>query len=312
MQFPPPSRHFEIMSNASSDPAAAFSTLSDTLVRVVAKASVHVANLAWGRRGALSAILWREGVLVTSEQSLPDAEQYDAVLPGGGHAKATLAGRDPATNVAVLRLEAKAAAFSVAEPAGVGALVLALGSDGGGGVTARMGGIEVMGPAWESQRGGRIDRLVRIGVRLPQGAEGGPVVDASGALLGMSTFGPGRGVLVIPTATVGRVVDPLLQQGRMARGWLGVGLHEVALPPEIAQRAAAAGGLMVMSFAEAAPAAGALLPGDILVAVAGNAVTTVRALARLLGPEAVGKTLELTLVRGGALTTVAVVIGARP
>ncbi len=300
------------MSNASSDPASALSALSDTLVCVAAGASAHVANLDWGRRGSLSAVLWRAGVLVTSEQSLPDADHYDAVLPGGGHARATLAGRDPATNVAVLRVEAEAAEFAVAEPAGVGALVLAVGSDGGGGGTARMGGIEVLGPAWESQRGGRIDRLVRIGVRLPPGAEGGPVVDARGALLGMSTFGPRRGVLVIPAATVARVVDPLLQQGRMARGWLGVGLHEVALPPEIAQRAAAAGGLMVMSFADAAPAAGVLLPGDILVAMAGDAVTTVRALARMLGPDAVGKTLELTLVRGGALTTASVVIGARP
>lgn len=300
------------MSNVSSDPATAFSTLSDTLVRVVAGASAHVANLGWGRRGSLSAILWREGVLVTSEQSLPDADHYDTVLPGGGQARATLAGRDPATNVAVLRVTAEAEAFDVAEPTGVGALVLAIGSDGGGGATARMGGIEAMGPAWESQRGGRIDRLVRIGVRLPPGAEGGPVIDARGALLGMSTFGPGRGVLVIPAATMARVIDPLLQGGRLARGWLGVGLHEVALPPEIAQRAAATGGLMVMSFAEAAPAAGALLPGDILVAVAGSAVATARALARLLGPDAVGKTLELTLVRGGALTTVPVVIGARP
>ncbi len=302
-----PERHVGGMSDTQSSPETAFSSLSDALVRVVAGASPHVAGLAWGRRGGLSAILWRQGVLVTSEQSLPEAEHYQATLPGGGHARATLAGRDPSTNVAVLRVEADAAPFAVAEPAGVGALVLALGGD-----SARMGSIEALGPAWESQRGGRIDRLVRLAVRLPQDAEGGPVVDAHGRLLGMSTYGPRRGVLVIPAATVARSVEPLLRDGRLARGWLGVGLHEVALPPEITQRASAMGGLMVMGFADGAPAAGALLPGDILVAVAGTPVVTVRALARMLGPEAVGQALELTLVRGGALTRVAVTIGARP
>ncbi len=296
------------MSSTSSDPAASLATLSDAMERAVAAASAHVASLAWGRRGGLSAILWRAGVLVTSEQSLPDADHYDATLPGGSHARATLAGRDPSTNVAVLRVEADATAFTVAEPAGVGALVLAL----GGGGTARLGNIEALGPAWESQRGGRIDRLVRLAVPLPPDAEGGPVLDARGALLGMSTYGPRRGVLAIPAATVARSVEPLLQHGRMARGWLGVALHEVALPPEIAQRATATGGLMVMGFADGAPAAGTLLPGDILVAVAGSPVVTVRALARMLGPDAVGQALELTLVRGGALTQVQVTIGARP
>ncbi len=309
--MPPPLRpdHIHSMSNDLKNPLAA---LSDALMEVVAAASPYVAGLDWGGRGGISAILWRPGVLVTSEQSLPDAERYTAVLPGGARVTATMAGRDAATNVAVLRVAAEAATLTVSEPGAVGALVVAVGSDGAGGATARMGGIEVLGPAWESQRGGRIDRLIRVGVKLAFGDEGGPVLDANGGVLGMSTFGPRRGVMVIPAATVERTIDPLLQQGRMARGWLGVGLHEVALPPDIAQRAGATGGLMVVSFAEAAPAAGVLLPGDILTAVAGKAVASVRALARLLGPDSVGCPLELTLVRGGALTNVVITIGGRP
>ena len=307
----PPLRpdHIYSMSNDPKNPLAA---LSDALMEVVAAASPYVAGLDWGGRGGISAILWRPGVLVTSEQSLPDAERYTAVLPGGARVTATMAGRDAATNVAVLRVAAEAATLTVSEPGAVGALVVAVGSDGAGGATARMGGIEVLGPAWESQRGGRIDRLIRIGVKLAFSDEGGPVLDANGGVLGMSTFGPCRGVMVIPAATVERTIDPLLRQGRMARGWLGVGLHEVALPPDIAQRAGATGGLMVVSFAEAAPAAGVLLPGDILTAVAGKAVASVRALARLLGPDSVGCPLELTLVRGGALTNVVITIGGRP
>lgn len=309
--MPPPLRRDHIR-NMSNDPKNSFAALSDALVEVVAAASPHVAGLDWGGRGGISAILWRPGVLVTSEQGLPDAERYTAVLPGGARVTATVAGRDAATNVAVLRVEADAPPLTLVEPAGLGALVVAVGSDRAGGATAHMGGIEVLGPAWESQRGGRIDWLIRIGVKLAYGDEGGPVLDASGGVLGMSTFGPRRRVMIIPAATVERAIDPLLQQGRMARGWLGVGLHEVALPAEIAQRAAVTGGLMVVSFAEAAPAAGVLLPGDIITAVAGNAVVSVRALARLLGPESVGCPLELTLVRGGALTNVVVTIGGRP
>ncbi len=288
------------------------SELSNALQARARAAAPLVASLAWGGRGPLSAMLWRDGVLVTSEQSLPDVDRYEAILPGGGRVAATLAGRDPATNVAVLRLEASAPAWTAAEPGGVGGLVLAVGGDGEGGTTARMGGIEVLGPAWQSMRGGRIDRLIRIGVRLPSAAEGGPVVDAEGGVLGMSTFGPRREVMVIPAATIERVAAPLLSQGRMARGWLGVGLHEVALPRDLATRLGAEAGLMVMGLADDAPAAGRLLPGDIITAIDGAKVAQSRAVAALLGPETVGRALSIALVRAGEPTTVSVTIAARP
>ncbi len=289
-----------------------FSELSQALQDRVRAAAPLVASVSWGGRGPLSAILWREGVLVTSEQSLPDADRYEAALPGGGRVAATLAGRDPATNVAVLRLEAAAPGMAHAEPGSVGGLVLALGGDGLGGVTARMGGIEVLGPAWQSMKGGKIDRLLRIGVRLPSAAEGGPVLDPQGGVLGMSTFGPRREVMVIPSSTIERAVGPLLSQGRMARGWLGVGLHEVALPRDIAARAGAESGLMVMGLADDAPATGKLLPGDIITAIDGAKVAQSRAVAGMLGPETVGRSLSISLVRAGELATASVVIAARP
>jgi S1-C subfamily serine protease len=288
--------------------------LSRALAARVQHAAPLVAAVTWQRRGQLSALLWQPGVLVTSDQSLPDAEHYSAVLPGGARVDATLAGRDPATNVAVLRLGsgASGARPGTAEPGGVGHLVLAIGSDGEGGVTARMGGIEVLGPAWESMRGGKIDRLVRIGVRLPPAAEGGPVIDAEGAVLGMSTFGPRRSVMVIPSATIARAAEQLLQGGKIARGWLGVGLHEVALPRDISARAGAESGLMVMNFADNAPAAGRLMQGDIVTAIAGTRVASPRAVASVLGPETVGQTVTIDLVRGGEVMQAGVLVAARP
>ena len=288
-----------------------FTDLSTAIQRRVAAAAPLVAGLTWNGRGQLSATVWRPGVLVTSEQGLPDQASFNAILSGNRRVVATLAGRDPSTNVAALRIEADAA-FERGEPAGVGSLILALGSDGAGGTTARLGGIEVQGPAWESQRGGKIDHLIRIGARIGPGAEGGPVIDTAGRVLGMSTFGPRRTVLVIPAATIDRSLGMILEQGRVARGWLGVGLHPVELPADIAARVGVSGGLMVVNFAPDAPAAGRLLPGDILTGIEGAAVAEMRDVSSRLGPDTVGRTLALSVVRGGEVAAVAVTITARP
>lgn len=286
--------------------------LSHAIAATARQAAPLVAAIGWGGRQHVSGVLWRAGALVTSEQSLPDADAYTVTLPGGIRTGAALAGRDRATNVAVLRLQADAPGVAQAEPRGVGELVLALGSDGAGETTVRLGAIEALGAPWESMRGGRIDRLIRLGLRLGPPAEGGPVIDAEGRLLGMSTFGPRRGVLVIPASTVARVLDTLLETGHIARGWLGVGLHPVALPREVAERSGAAAGLMVVNLAEGAPAAGVLLPGDILLEIDGKPVTAPRAVAAVLGPERIGQPVSLKLVRGGELATLAVTVAARP
>ncbi|MBV9811743.1 MAG: serine protease, partial [Acetobacteraceae bacterium] len=278
----------------------------------VRDAAPAVAGIGWGGHAHLSAVVWRDGLLATSEQSLPRADRYEAVLNGGARQPATLVGRDSTTNVAILRTESTTAVPSTVAPPGVGALVLALGSNGAGGVTARLGGLEVSGPAWDSRAGGRIDALLRVGVRLGPGAEGGPVLDARGSVLGMSTFGPRRTVLVIPAATIERVLEPLLRHGRISRGWLGVGLHPVALPSEMTERAAAGHGLMVVSFADQAPARTALLPGDILLEIGGRAAASPRDVAAALGPETVGQGVLLKVLRGGAVTTETVTVGARP
>ena len=292
--------------------ATIFSALSAALQQNVSRAAPLVAGVGWGGRHHISGILWREGVVATSEQSLPDADEYTAILPGGARVRATLAGRDPATNVAVLRIAAGAVGFTEALPSGPGGLVQALGSDGAGGVTAMLGSLRAVGPAWESQRGGQIDRLIRVGGDLSHSAEGGPVIDPQGGVLGMSTFGPHGQILTIPSSTVTRAAEALLLHGHAMRGWLGAGLHPVALTPELAARAGVASGLMVVNLAEGAPAARALLPGDILLAIAGTPVATPRAAAAALGPQTVGQELTLTVLRGGSPLGVPVTIAARP
>lgn len=295
----------------------ALAAFSDCVADHVRLGAPLLAGVEWGSNHQISAILWADGIAVTTEQSLPESESYTVVLPGGARVTATPAGRDATTNVAALRIKA---AFSPLPPApealSLGALVLALGGDGTGSTRVRMGVIETLGPAWQSQCGGRIDQLIRLDINLGRAAEGGPVLDARGALIGMSTFGPRNQVLVIPHTTITRVVAQLAAHGRVPRGWLGVGVQPVLIPTEVhsdeADKAPAASGLMVMSIDDRSPASGVIMAGDILLSSGAGRLPSPRALFALLGEEAIGSRLPLSLLRGGTTMECHVEIIARP
>jgi S1-C subfamily serine protease len=260
----------------------------------------------------LSATLWRPDVAVASEQSLPDRDEFELVIAGGETVKAKVIGRDPGTNVAALKLE-RAIEFSEAEDSEpqVGAIALAFGADGAGGVRSRLGTVNMAGPEWTSRAGGRIDRHVVLDITLGRAEEGGPVLDASGKRLGISTFGPRGRVLVIPSATVERAVTALLKDGRVARGWLGVALQPVAVPEALREQGHEEAGAMVMSIVPDGPAAKAgLVAGDIVLTVNGTPARRVRRLAASLGE--IGRTAELRVARGGAVISVQATIEARP
>jgi S1-C subfamily serine protease len=316
--------HHPFMQTEPQGPAMtdAFAALSDCVATHVRAHAPLIAGIEWGTNQHVSAILWGDGIAVTSEQSLPECESYTLVLPGGTRVTASPAGRDPTTNVAAIRAEAS---FPTLPPPpddlALGALVLALGADGTGGTRARLGAVETLGPSWQSQCGGRIDRLIRLDIHLGHAAEGGPVVDSRGCLIGMSTFGPRNQVLVIPHATITRVVTQLAAHGRVPRGWLGVGVQPVLIPTEIAKSPESSGddavqpgasGLMVMSVAEKSPALGIIRQGDILVSAGTRQLPTPRALFALLGEEAIGHSLPLRLLRGGTPVECHVQIAARP
>ena len=279
--------------------------------RVAAAAPLLVAVDAGHRHH--SGLLWQPDVVVTSEQLLGERTAF-TVRRGDTHVAATLAGRDRGTNVAVARLATPLDSTLPAEAAvpRVGSLALVLGADEVGMPTGRLGMVLGVGPAWHSLAGGRIDALLRLDARLGRD-EGGPVLTPDGALLGMSTSGPRRRALVIPTATIARVVPALLAEGRVARGWLGVALQPVAVPESLRAMAGSESGMMVMTLAKSGPAETAgVLPGDILLAIDGAPMRRMRAVAAALGPECVGKSVSLRLLRAGGLHTLAVTIVARP
>src|SRR6476659_2426547 len=278
----------------------------------LAKNAVVAIRRAHGRH--ITGMVWRSDIVVTSEQSLPRNDDFELVAPGGSVIAARIAGRDPGTNIAILRPAEQLPSPSIAAgEAHTGAIALAIGADGTGGVSARLGLVNLAGAEWHSSRGGLIDRRIVLDISLAQREEGGPVFDAAGACLGMSTFGSRGRVIAIPAATIERIVPLLLKDGRIARGWLGVALQAVAVPDALRESAGQSSGLMVMSVVEDGPAArSGIVAGDIILSVDGISAYRFRRIAGYFGSDSIGRTAGVRLIRSGKVITVQTTIAERP
>jgi S1-C subfamily serine protease len=314
----------ESSSEITSTLLALSNNLADTVERVGASVVAVNGRTSHGRRGWLrrnsssSGIHWRPGIIVTSDETIKREEEITVTLPDGQTVPVTILGRDASTDVAVLKLEN--IEFPVAEIGDaatlkVGHLALALGRGTENGVSASMGVVSAIGDAWRSMSGGSIDRFVRLDLTLYSGFSGGPMVDAAGKVAGMNTSGPRNMALTIPASTVNRVVNQLLSKGRIARGYLGLGMQPVRLPDTLksALSLASNGGVIVINVEPDGPAdkAGVLI-GDVLVAIDGNPVSDTGNVQAMLGTETVGKSLKVQLIRGGAPLEVTLIVGERP
>jgi S1-C subfamily serine protease len=287
--------------------------LSEALAERARLARLLVAGIVVPGHRMRSGTLWRKDVVVASEQRFPDASDAKVTLADGSAFTARVAGRDPGTNVVAFRLDGAPdpAPLPAGEPQ-PGGLALALGADDSG-IAIRLGIVHSVGPSWHSRAGGRIDRRITLDIGVTPREEGGPVLDPGGGLLGISTLGPRGRVLVIPASTVEAVLDPLLSKGRVERGWLGLALQPVLVPEALQAEAGQSQGLMVMSASKDGPAARANLhAGDILVKIAGESVTSPSAVAQYLGPDSVGKQVELHLIRADKPVSIPVTVGIRP
>jgi S1-C subfamily serine protease len=283
-------------------PAPDFATVSAGSAAVVAAAAARVVRVTDGRR-ELSGLLWSDGRIVTAEERLADEEGLSVTLPDGRHLPAELAGRDPSTDVALLRAETGPQPdWPVADLPGVGAFAWVAGR-GPDGPLASFGIVAEAGPAWTSAAGGLIDARIRLQFLLSPAIEGGAAVDASGRLLGLAVADPRRRTLVIPAATVGRAVAALAEHGYVGRGYLGLALQPL-------RRGKA--GLIAVEVAEDGPAGAAgLLVGDIVTTWEAEELGSMRALSRRLGPDAIGRTVRLGLIRAGQPVEVELTIGER-
>lgn len=307
------------MSEQQTGAGGILAALSGEMAAAVARAGASVVAIHARRRIPASGVLWRAGVVVATNHTVQRDDDISVTLPDGTSASAELAGRDPGTDLAVLRLESggtPVAARGDASALGVGNLVLALGRPWTREVTAALGIVSAVGGEWRTWAGGSIDRLIRLDLTVHDGFSGGPLVDASGGVLGIDTSALARGAPVtIPTTTVDRVVDQLLAGGSVRRGYLGVGMQAVRIPPALRQAAGVEQdtGLMVVLVEPGSPAeSGGILLGDVLLSLDGEAVSDPAELQALLSHERVGKEVPVRLIRGGQATELHVTLGERP
>jgi S1-C subfamily serine protease len=295
---------------------SALSDLSKDLAAIVETAGRSVVRVEARRRIPSSGIAWAADAVVTASHTVEHEEEIRVGLPDGSTAPAALVGRDPSTDLALLRLEG--ASSLTPAPRGdteglrVGHLVVVLGRPGRT-VRATLGIVSAFGDAWRTPGGVEIDHYLQPDVGFFPGISGGPLVDTGGRVLGLYTVGLRRRTgVTIPAATIDRVSATLLAHGRIRRGYLGVEPRPVRLPPDVEKSAGQRTGLLLLSVESESPAQKAgLMVGDILLAFDGRGVPLPQDLLVALSGESVGRAAPLRLLRGGEVREVTVTIGDR-
>jgi S1-C subfamily serine protease len=302
-----------------NDSSGALLALSNSLADAIEQAGQAVVAVNARHRHASSGVHWQQGIIVTAEHTVKRDEEITIVLADGRTLAATLVGRDAGTDLAVLKLEDSDLELPIA-PLGevtlrVGSIVLAVGRSTEGSISASMGIISSLGGTWRTWHGGQIDQFIRPALTVYPGFSGGPLVSPQGQVVGINTAGPRSMALTIPASTVNRVVNQLLRQGRIARGYLGVGMQAVRLPDRLQQSLSLtqSEGVIIVSVEPDSPADQAgILIGDIVVALDNQPISDISEVHTLLDPDRVGIPLHATVVRGGAIAEITVTVGERP
>lgn len=290
--------------------------VSQAMAALVEEAGGGVVRVEGRRRMAASGIVWSaDGLILTAHHVVRRDEEICVGLPDGTRVDATLVGRDPGTDLALLKVTADGLTVPAWVDTGelrVGHLALALGRPGHT-VQATLGVVSALGGEWRTGAGGRIDRYLQTDVLMYPGFSGGPLVAADGRIAGLNSSGLTRGASVaVPAETVRRVAGALSEHGRIKRGYLGVGLQPVRLAANLQKETGQETGLMLLSVEDGSPAAnGGLSQGDIIVALDGCSVSHPDALHALLSGDRVGQEVPVRVARGGALVELTVVIGEK-
>ncbi|MCB0253630.1 MAG: trypsin-like peptidase domain-containing protein [Anaerolineae bacterium] len=290
--------------------------LSNGLADTVEAAGQSIVRVDARDRMPATGIVWSaDGLIVTSHHVVQRDDSISVGLPDGSAVAATLVGRDPTTDVALLQADASGftpASWVDASDLKVGHLVLALGRPGRT-VQATLGVVSALGNAWRTGAGGDIDRYLQTDVVMYAGFSGGPLVNVAGRVAGLNSSALARGVSVaLPAATVRRVVETLLAHGKVRRGYLGVSTQRVRLPDTLAEQLGQETGLLIGAVVPDSPAEQAgLFLGDTIVAVAGEPVRHHDDLLAKLSGDRVGQPVPIRIVRGGQVSDVAVMVGER-
>ncbi|MDQ5826545.1 MAG: S1C family serine protease [Chloroflexota bacterium] len=294
--------------------AGILSSLSNQLADAVERIGPALVTVYGRQRLPSSGVVYKQGLVLTAEHAIEREEDLSIATHDGRKLPAQFVGRDPSSDLAVLRVDDLNVepAQSSGEPR-VGQLVLAVARPSEDGPMASQGIVSAVGGPVRTGRGGMLEKYIRTDATPYPGFSGGPLIDTTGAVLGILTTGLAGGVaLAVPTSIAWRVADTLTAHGRIKRGYLGISSQPVYLPE--AQRAGREQetGLMLVRVDKDTPAEqGGLLLGDILVALDSQPVNDVDDLQALLSGDRVGNPVPVEVIRGGQVQTLTVTIGQR-
>lgn len=285
-----------------------FSDVLAAAVETAGKSTVTVD--ARGRLPATGVVWSADGEIITADHVVQRDENINITLPDGTTHTAKLVGRDPSSDLALLKIEASGLTVPAWADVKVGHLVLALGRADD--LQAALSNVVSLGGP---VKGGfrHLEAYIQTDVTMFPGFSGGPLVDASGRVVGINSSALARGASVaVPVAAVRKVADALRQHGRIKRGYLGVSTQPVPLAETVAAQAGQNSGLMVIGVEKDSPAEkGGLLQGDVLIGLGGERLTNVENLHLALGPSTVGQPVAVRLVRGGQVVELKLTVGER-
>jgi S1-C subfamily serine protease len=287
---------------------------SDALASAVETAGPSIVRVEGRRRLPATGVVWSaDGLIVTAHHVVERDDNIGIGLSDGRTVTATLVGRDPTTDLALLRAPVQGLTpptWADGESLKVGHMALALGRPGQS-VMATLGIISALKKDWRTPAGGQLDYYLQTDALMYPGFSGGPLVDVSGRFLGLNTSAMLRDVtLTIPAGTIRRVAEALAAHGRVKRGYLGVGAQAVRLPKAIAEQIGQPTGLLLGSVEADSPAErSGLFMGDTLLTLDGRPTTDLDDLLTLLGGERVGRAVPARILRGGQVSEVTVTIG---
>jgi S1-C subfamily serine protease len=269
------------------------------------------------RGGWFSGFCWRGDVIVSASELIHAnaGDKISVIGSSQSEAEGIVIGRDPSTDVALVRAHGMAHAVKPATDPGLalGDVIVAVARSPHG-PTCAVGCVALAAPAWRSMRGGEISARVWLDIGLMRHAEGAPVFSAGSGFVGMAVYGPRGRVVLIPAQTIARVGDELLAHGRVRHAYLGMGVQKVAVETRAeAPNAPDRTGLMIVSLDPKGPAAQAgLQQGDIVLALDGNVTSSARTLAGMLRNAEIGRTATLQIMRSGRETSISVALGESP
>ncbi len=296
------------------------STLTDFsngLAAAVEKGGAGTVLVDARKRYPASGISYAADLVLTADHVVTREENLNVSNADSKAASATVVGRDPGSDLALLRLSEKILTPAKAADTApkIGQLVIALGRPSSVGIQASWGIITAIGGPARTGRGGLLDEYIQTETTSYPGFSGGPLIDTEGEVLGLNTSGLAHGMaLTIPVKFAWRIADALAKHGTVKRGYLGVRTQQVDIPESArgALKRDQGHGLLILWLEEKGPAEkSGLLVGDIIVAIGGQAVDDPDDLFAALNSDTVGKSIAVEVLRGGKPETVGVTVGER-